>query len=186
MDEQRGIIEELTADHRRIQRLVDRIRSTASDGEERTALVEQVSMALVRHSVAEKRHLYPVVRRFVTGGEGWADRDLAEERLTEQALEALEFGEPGSEEYGGLLLSVVTRATDHVVRQEQLLFPRLQSMCPADTLRDLGPEVRPTEAAAPTRPRPPAPQSPPLVKLTSRMWGPLDRLRDILTRRGRR
>jgi hemerythrin superfamily protein len=180
-----GIIEVLTADHREIQRLFDRIRSSAPGSDERNTLVEQVGIGLVRHSVAEKEYLYPAVRRFVVDGDAWADRELSEHREIEELLSSLEAHEAVSEEFGHLLLSVITRVTEHVVEEEQLLFPRLQAACPADVLRELGTKVRDTEASAPTRPRPGAPEPAPLVKVTAQAWGPWDRLRDLVTRRGR-
>ncbi|MGV9246754.1 hemerythrin domain-containing protein [Streptomyces sp. NPDC003710] len=186
MGSRSSIIEVLTADHRKIQRLFDRIRSSAPGSGERRTLVEQVSVSLVRHSVAEKEYLYPAVRRFVVDGAAWADRELTEHRRIEELLKSLEAQESGSEEFTRLLLSVITRVTEHVVEEEQLLFPRLQAVCPADVLRDLGTKVRDTEASAPTRPRPGAPASAALVKVTAQAWGPWDRLRDLVTRRGRR
>jgi hemerythrin superfamily protein len=180
-----GIIEVLTADHRTIQRLFDRIRSSAPGSDERKTLVEQVSISLIRHSVAEKEHLYPAVRRFVVDGDTWADHELLEHRRIEELLHALEGQEGDSEDFGHLLLSVINRVTEHVVEEEQLLFPRLQAGCPADVLQELGTKVRNSEASGPTRPRPSPPESAPMVKVTAQAWGPWDRLRDLVTRRGR-
>jgi hemerythrin superfamily protein len=183
------IIGVLTADHREIQRLFDRLRSSAPVSDERSALVERASVALVRHSVAEKEYLYPAVCRFVPDGDAWTDQGLAEHREIEELLESLEAreaAEPGGEESGRLLLAVITRVTRHLVEEEQILFPRLQALCPADVLKELGRKARDAEASAPTRPRPDAPGSAPLTKAASRVWGPWDRIRDLLTRRGRR
>ena len=167
-----------------MQRLFDRTRSAAPGSDERKALLEQVSASMVRHSVTEKEHLYPVVRRFVVDGDTWADRELTKHREIEDTLHALEPQEPDSEEFGRLLLSLIERITEHVVEQEQLLFPRLQAMCPADQLNDLGVEARKTRALAPTRPRPAAPESASATKFIAQVTGPWDRLRDRLTGRG--
>ncbi|MGW5663990.1 hemerythrin domain-containing protein [Streptomyces sp. NPDC003758] len=186
MPSRSGIIEVLTADHREIQRLFGRIRSSPPGSEERKILVEQVSSSLVRHSVTEKEYLYPAMRRYVTDGDTWADRELTEHREIEGLLNSLEAQEADSAEFGHLLLSVITRVTEHVVEEEQLIFPRLQAVCPADVLQELGARARDTEASAPTRPRPGAPESAPMTKVTAQVWGPWDRLRDLVTRRGRR
>ncbi|MER6983100.1 hemerythrin domain-containing protein [Streptomyces carpinensis] len=182
----RGIVEELTEDHRQVRSLFDGIRSARPGSAERLALVERAGRALVRHATAERVHLYPAVRRFLPDGDGWVERELREHQEIEELLKALEEADPAGEEFAHLLLSLVTRVTEHVVEEEQLLFPRLQALCPADVLRDLGAKVRDIEATAPTRPRPGAPASAPLVRLTAQMWGPLDRIRDAATRRGRR
>lgn len=186
MGGQSGIIEALTADHRRIQRLFDRIRSSAPGSDERRTLVEQVGIGLLRHSVAEKEYLHPAVRRYVADGDSWADRALAGHREIEELLSSLEAREADSEEFGHLLLSLIARVSQHIVEEEQLLFPRLQAMCPADVLRELGAKARETEACAPTRPRPGAPGSASMTKVTAQAWGPWDRFRDLVTRRGRR
>jgi len=183
---QSGIVKVLTADHREIQRLFDRMRASAPGGAERKALVEQVSSALVRHFVAEREHLYPVVRRYLPDGDAQADRGVGEHHEIERLLVSLEAQEAGSEEFGHLLLRVVARVTRHIVEEEQLLFPRLQAVCPADVLLELGGRAREAEASAPTRPRPGAPGSAPLTKAAAQCRGPWDRFRDLVTRRGRR
>ncbi|MEU0601017.1 hemerythrin domain-containing protein [Streptomyces sp. NPDC006393] len=186
MDGRGGIVEELTEDHRRVRSLFDGIRAARPGSGERLALVERAARELVRHATAERAHLYPAVRRFLPDGDGWAEGELGELRRIEELLKALEAADPAGEEFVELLLSLITRVTRHVVEEEQLLFPRLQALCPADVLRDLGASVRDTRAAAPTRPRPAAPASAPLVRLTTQLWGPLDRIRDAATRRTHR
>ncbi|MDQ0809228.1 hemerythrin superfamily protein [Streptomyces sp. B3I7] len=181
-----GIIEELTADHREVQRLLDRVRCAPPGGAERKTLVERAAIVLVRHTVAEKEYLYPAVRRYVLDGDGWADRALAGHRALAEILADLEEREPGDEGFGRLLPPLVTEVTRHVVEAEQRLFPRLMAVCPEEELRRLGARVREVEPKAPTRPRPGAPQAAPLVKAAARVWGPWDRLRDVWTRRGRR
>ncbi|MFE1972517.1 hemerythrin domain-containing protein, partial [Streptomyces hygroscopicus] len=106
MDSGSGVIEVLTADHRKFQRLFDRIRSSAPGSDERKSHVEQLSISLVRHSVAERAYLYPAVRRYLPDGGIWADRLLSEQRCIEKLLNSLEAQEVKSEEFGDLLLSV--------------------------------------------------------------------------------
>ncbi|MGW0080068.1 hemerythrin domain-containing protein [Streptomyces sp. NPDC003393] len=185
MDSRGGIVEELTEDHTRIRSLFDGIRAAPSGSAERLALVERAARELVRHATAVRAHLYPAVRRFLPDGDGRVEGELRELRHIEELLKALEGADPAGEEFVELLLSLITRVTRHIVEAEQLLFPRLQALCPADVLRDLGAKVRETRAAAPTRPRPAAPASAPLVRLTTQLWGPLDRIRDAATRRAR-
>ncbi|WP_432138143.1 hemerythrin domain-containing protein [Streptomyces sp. bgisy154] len=185
MDGHSGLIDELAADHQRMQRLFDRIRAAPRDGDGRKALLEQLSTAMARHSVVTREHLFPVVRRYVLDGDDWADRDLDRQGRIAETLRALEDLEAGEERFGTLLLSLIEQVTDHVVEEEQLLFPRLRAMCPADVLDGLGPKARETRPLAPTRPRPAAPRSATGTKLMARVAGPWDRLRDRITGRGR-
>ncbi|MEU5085301.1 hemerythrin domain-containing protein [Streptomyces sp. NPDC021356] len=186
MDSRSGIVDQLTRDHQRIRGLFDRIRSARPGSGERSALVERACAELVRHTVVEKAYLYPAVRRYLPDGDRWAERELSAHQELEELLVDLEAAAPDGEEFGQLLLTVVTRTTEHIVEEEQLLFPRLQALCPAEALRELGAKARTAAASAPTRPRPAAPDAAPLVKLTAQVWGPLDRLRDLASRRGRR
>ncbi|MEW2619196.1 hemerythrin domain-containing protein [Streptomyces sp. NPDC048106] len=178
-----GIIEQLAADHRRIQNLLDRVRSAPPGSDERTSLVEQAGSRLVSHLVAERERLYPLVHRYVVDGDAGVNELLAVDEDIQRTLKALEAAPAGSERYARLLLCLVSGVTEHVVGMEQRLFPRLQAMSPVAVLRDAGAGTRHAEAVGPTRPRPDAPSSPALTKLTSAVWGPLDRLRDRLERR---
>ncbi|MEU0400578.1 hemerythrin domain-containing protein [Streptomyces sp. NPDC006197] len=181
-----GIVGELSADHQGIQQLVDQVRAAPPGSAERASLVEQLSGRLVGHLVTERAHLLPLVRRHVADGDEWVNRFHAEDRELQQTLATLRDTAPHGERYMALLLSVVTAVTRHVVEMEQLLFPRLQATAPATALRDAAAEARETAAVAPTRPRPCAPGSPALTKLSASFWGPWDRFRDRLTHRGRR
>ncbi|ANH94883.1 MULTISPECIES: hemerythrin domain-containing protein [unclassified Streptomyces] len=183
MDRRSGIVEELTRDHARVQHLFDRIRAAPPGSPERTALVERAAAELVRNGVAEKAHLYPAVRRFLPDGERRAAHGLRRLRETEELLVRLAAAH--GEDATRLLVALVTQVGERFVEEQQELFPRLQALCPAEVLRDLGTRARAAAASAPTRPRPAAPDAAPLVKVTARVWGPLDRLRDLATRRGR-
>ncbi|MFB8000447.1 hemerythrin domain-containing protein [Streptomyces sp. NPDC056002] len=180
------VIQELTADHRKVQGLFDRIRSAEPGGDTRGVLVEQAGIELVRHAVVEKEYLYPAVRDHVADGALWASRELAEHADIEEILQSLQDQEPGQADYDQLVLSLVTRVTDHMREEEQLLFPRLQAVCPADLLEQLGEKVRHAKKTAPTRPRQHFPDSPLVNKLVAPELGMIDRLRDFLTGRGGR
>ncbi|MFH8217895.1 hemerythrin domain-containing protein [Streptomyces sp. NPDC018057] len=184
MDRRSGIVEELTRDHGRVQHLFDRVRAAPPGGAERAALVERAAAELVRNGVAEKAHLYPAVRRYLPDGERRAAHGLRRLRETEELLVRLAAA-PRGEDATRLLVALVTQVGERFTEEQQELFPRLQALCPAEVLRDLGTRARAAAASAPTRPRPAAPDAAPLVKVTARVWGPLDRLRDLATRRGR-
>ncbi|MEE4419343.1 hemerythrin domain-containing protein [Streptomyces bugieae] len=179
------VIEELTADHRAVQRLFDRIRAAAPGSAARKALVEQVSAALVRHFVVEKAYLYPAVRDYVADGRRWAEKELSDHGHIEELLHELEQRESQDEDFTALVLALSTRVTGHLLDEEQRLFPRLQATCPAHTRRELGEKVRRARNGAPTHPRPHAPDSALATRAVSPGLGLLDGVRDFLTRRGR-
>ncbi|MFF4159266.1 hemerythrin domain-containing protein [Streptomyces sp. NPDC001678] len=180
------LIGELTADHLKAQRLFERVRAAAPGSAERKELTERATVELVRHGALEKEHLYPVVRERLPGGAEWERRGLADHAGIERVLEELERREPAEKEFDRLLLVLVDRVTAHALEQEQRLFPRTQAVCPAELLRELGGKVRAGRAAAPTRPRQsPAPRTEPAARPPVPGTGLLDRVRDLLTGRGR-
>lgn len=180
------LIGELTADHVKVQRLFERVRAAAPGSAQRKELTERATNELVRHGALEKEHLYPAVREHLPGGAEWEGRERAEHAAIEGVLEELERREPTEEEFDRLLLVLVDRVTAHVLEEEQRLFPRMQAVCPAGLLRELGGKVRAGRDMAPTRPRPPAPRTEPAVRPLLPGTGLLDRVRDFLTGRGRR
>ncbi|MFF6998897.1 hemerythrin domain-containing protein [Streptomyces sp. NPDC008313] len=179
------VIQELTSDHREVQALFDRFRAAAPGSAERADLVDRLTIELVRHSVAEKEYLYPAVRDHVADGDRWADKELAEHQEVEELLRDLAGREADAEDFDELVLSLVVQVTAHAREEEQLLFPRLQAVCPAGILDELGEKVRQAKRTAPTRARPRLPDSPLVNKALAPRVGLLDRLRDVLTRRGR-
>ncbi|MEW2636288.1 hemerythrin domain-containing protein [Streptomyces sp. NPDC048389] len=186
MGHEADIIQELTADHRAVQRLFDRVRAAAPGSHARKQLVEQATIELVRHSTVEKEYLYPAVRKHVVDGDQWADKELADHAEVEKVLQALDGLAPDDDRFVPLTLSLMTLVTDHVRDEEQRLFPRLQALCPADLLRHLGEQVRTAGKATPTRPRPHALDSPRANKVTAPPLSMWDSLRDALSGRGRR
>ncbi|MEU2716310.1 hemerythrin domain-containing protein [Streptomyces sp. NPDC007205] len=103
-----GIIEQLAADHRGIQNLLDRVRSAPPGSDERTSLVEQASCRLVSHLVAEKERLYPLVHRYVVDGDKRVNALLAVDEDIQRTLESLEAVPARSERYVHLLLCLVS------------------------------------------------------------------------------
>ncbi|WP_175412496.1 hemerythrin domain-containing protein [Streptomyces sp. TRM64462] len=179
-----NVIQELTTDHREVDRLFEQIQS-APGGDRKRQLADQLTMELVRHSVAEEEYLYPAVRRHVDDGDDIADKEIADHSEVERMLKELEASEPGDGRFDRLISELKTAVTAHVDDEENRLFPLLADSCPAETLDKLGDKVRSAKKTAPTRPHPAAPDTPPANKLLAPGAGMVDRLRDMLTGRGR-
>ncbi|GAA4586674.1 hypothetical protein GCM10023107_03380 [Actinoplanes octamycinicus] len=127
---------------------------------------------LSRHLSAEEQYLYPAIREAVPDGDRIADRELAEDR----ALLELMRDDTARDE--------LTRAIHrHVEADETELFPLLEQMVPADDMIRLGNRVETAEEAAPTRPHPHTPATPPWNKVVDPLLGAIDKLRDVATGR---
>ncbi|KUJ68271.1 hemerythrin [Streptomyces albus subsp. albus] len=180
-----NVIQELTADHREVEELFARIEAMPAGSQERRQLADQLTMELVRHSVAEEEYLYPAVRRNVDDGDDMADKEIADHSEVERMLKQLEGRDPGDSRFDTLISQLKSSVTAHVSDEENRLFPLLADACSAQHLDELGERVRRAKQTAPTRPHPSAPDTPPANKLLAPGAGMVDRVRDMLTGRGR-
>jgi hemerythrin superfamily protein len=177
-----NVIAELLADHREVEGLFAEYAEVASDDHaRRREVVDEFTIELVRHSVAEEQYLYPAVREHVPGGDAMADEEMADHQKVEQLLKSLEQAKPADPEFDDLVRKVTDEVSAHVKDEEDRLFPELVEACPPDYLFELGDKVRAAKASAPTRPHPEAPDN----KLATVATGLVDRIRDLLTGRGR-
>ncbi|MDT9682690.1 hemerythrin domain-containing protein [Streptomyces sp. TRM76323] len=179
------VITELTTDHREVEELFARIEGLAPGDPERKRLADQVTMELVRHSVAEEEYLYPAVREHLSGGDALADKELEDHASAERTMKELEGCEADDTRFDVLVAQLMAEIREHVADEEANLLPRLREACSQEELDELGDKVRRAKKTAPTRPHPAAPDKPPANKLLAPGTGMVDRLRDALTGRGK-
>lgn len=184
---QRDVIEVLTHDHREVERMFAELEAlhgieTHEARQRRKDLTDQVTIELVRHSVAEEADVYPAVKKKVSESEAeHAKEEHAEAERTMKRLEGLKPDEPEFEAQLALLMHEVR---EHVAEEESEMFPHMRSVFTEEELVDLGRKVESTKKIAPTRPHPSAPDEPPGDKLLGPVTSLLDRMRDAVTRRG--
>ncbi|MEY9484537.1 hemerythrin superfamily protein [Streptomyces calvus] len=180
-----NVIDELVTDHREVEELFGKIEELPPGHADRKVYADQVTMELVRHSVAEEAYLYPAVREHVPDGDALADRELEDHATAERTMKDLEACDAGDPEFDRLIGSLMSEIREHIADEEQNLFPRLRAACSAETLDQLGEKVRQAKKTAPTRPHPAAPDKPPANKLLAPGAGMVDRLRDAMSGRGK-
>ncbi|MEW2625859.1 hemerythrin domain-containing protein [Streptomyces sp. NPDC048106] len=180
-----NVVQELTTDHREVEQLFGRIEALPPGSPERRELADEVTIELVRHSVAEEAYLYPAVRKHVDGGEALADKELEDHAQAEQIMKDLEGLPADDPRFDTLMARLVSEIRSHLTDEEGNLFPKLEAACSAEALMDLGDKVRRAKKTAPTRPHPSAPDTPPANKLLAPGAGLVDRLRDALSGRGK-
>ncbi|MFE2070427.1 hemerythrin domain-containing protein [Streptomyces sp. NPDC059467] len=178
-------LEELMTDHREVEEMFARIQEMAAGGQELRDLVDDLTIELVRHSVAEEQYLYPAVREHIDGGDRIADKEIADHGRVEKLLKQLEGTDTEDPKMSPLLQQLMDEVAAHVQDEENNLFPMLRRSCSPDTLNDLGDKVRRAKSMAPTRPHPSAPDTPPANKLLAPGVGLVDRARDFITGRGK-
>ncbi|MFE1404522.1 hemerythrin domain-containing protein [Streptomyces sp. NPDC058770] len=171
------VIEELTADHREMDDLFDRIEALPPGSPERRRLLDQLTIEMVRHSVAEEQHLYPAVREHIPRGDALADKEAADHGRVEQLLKDLEGMDADEPEFVHLFAKLRTEVRAHVQDEEDNLFAQLRAACGPELLDLLGQEARLSKESAPTRPHPGARSSPLASKILSPGLGLVDRAR---------
>jgi len=186
-DQQRDVIEVLEHDHREVEQMfaeLESLRGAATDEAKarRKDITEQVTIELVRHSVAEEVLVYPEVDRKVSAEEAeHAREEHAEAEETLQRLEKLDADDPAFDDE---LVTLMAEIRHHIEDEEGEMFAHMREVIDAEELRKLGARVEAFKKVAPTRPHPNVPNTP-LPRIAAGPAASLfDRMRDLATGRG--
>ncbi len=186
-EEQRDVIEVLEHDHREVEQMFRELESLRGASTEearsrRKELADQVTIELVRHSVAEEVLVYPQVEDKVSSEE--AEHARKEHAQAEETLHTLEKLDPDDPAFDDELATLMEEIRHHISDEEDQMFAHMRQAIDADDLRKLGTRVEAFKKVAPTRPQPNVPNEA-LPRLAA---GPaaslLDRMRDLATGRG--
>src|SRR5918911_1257548 len=186
-DEQRDVIEVLEHDHREVEEMFRELESlrgasTEEAKERRKAVTEQVTIELVRHSVAEEVLVYPKVADKISGDEAKHARE--EHAEAEETMARLEKLDPGDPAFDQELSTLMEEIRHHIKDEEGEMFAHMRQTFSADELRKMGSRVEAFKKVAPTRPHPNVPNTP-LPRLAAGPAASLfDRMRDLATGRG--
>ena len=186
-DEQRDVIEVLEHDHREVEEMFAELEtlrgaSTEEARQRRKDLTDQVTIELVRHSVAEEVLVYPQVDKKI--GKDEADHARKEHAEAEETLKRLEKLDADDPAFDDELATLMGEIRHHIEDEEGEMFAQMRQVMEYDELRKLGARVEAFKKVAPTRPHPNVPNTP----LARTAAGPaaslLDRMRDLATGRG--
>ena len=186
-DEQRDVIEVLEHDHREVEQMFAELESLRGASTEeaqsrRKDVADQVTIELVRHSVAEEVLVYPQVEKKVSAEEvEHARKEHAEAEETLHRLEKLDADDPAFDDE---LATLIGEIRHHIEDEEGQMFAHMREVIDEDELRKLGGRVEAFKKVAPTRPHPNVPNE----ALPRMAAGPaaslFDRMRDLATGRG--
>jgi len=156
--------------------------STDEQKQRRKDLADQVTIELVRHSVAEEVLVYPQVEDKVSAEEvEHARKEHAEAEETLQRLEKLDADDPAFDDELATLMGEIRH---HIEDEEGEMFAHMRRVMDPEELRKLGGRVEAFKKVAPTRPHPNVPNT----ALARTAAGPaaslFDRMRDLATGRG--
>src|SRR5215210_4137366 len=139
-DQQRDVIEILEHDHREVEEMFAELESlrgasTEEAKERRKAVTEQVTIELVRHSVAEEVLVYPKVEDKVSAEE--VEHARKEHAEAEETLQRLEKLDPDDEPFDDELATLMAEIRHHIEDEEGEMFAHMRQVLGADELRDL-------------------------------------------------
>ncbi|MGW3009193.1 hemerythrin domain-containing protein [Streptomyces sp. NPDC001219] len=183
MEHDGDVVAELIADHREVEELFARFDQAPPGSEDRKRLVDALTIALVRHSVAQEQYLYPAVRKHLDGGHALADKALAGYARIEHLLNELQRREALDEDFEYLVRRLRTEVGAHVDDEENNLYLQVRSNVDAAVLQELGDKIRRSKKTAPTRPHLAAPDAQPAGEALAPGLELAGRVRDYRTGR---
>jgi hemerythrin-like domain-containing protein len=187
-DTQRDVVDLLSADHREIDSIFQELeRLTGNTGAEalkrKRELVDDATIALVKHSVAEETQVYPRVESTIDKEE--AEHSKEEHAEAEETMKRLERLDPDVPEFDAAVAELIREIRHHVEHEESRMFTELRATFSHDELVDMAKKVEAVKKIAPTRPHPMTPNDAAVRLAVGPVASMLDHLRDAVTGRGR-
>lgn len=176
------VVDILTTDHQDMVNLIGEIKRSP-DAVQRRDLTDMLIAEVMRHSVAEEMHVYPVMEKQLPNGEEEVEHDKQEHDEIVQVMKQLEDGDAAAPDFLDKINELEQKLRHHADDEESDQFPKLRSHIPGDELVEMGRRVENAKQLAPTRPHPSAPHSELFHKSVGAGVGMIDRLRDKLSGR---
>jgi hemerythrin superfamily protein len=176
----------LKNDHQEVERLFKSFEKL-SDGaaKRRKQTVDKVIEALSKHAAIEEQVFYPEVRKHVRDVTDDILEALEEHHIVKWTLSELEDMEPSDERFGAKVTVLMESVRHHVKEEERELFPKVRKALSRAELNELGSRLETAKAAAPSRPHPRTPDTPPGNIVAQALTAPIDaasKLQDVASR----
>jgi hemerythrin-like domain-containing protein len=187
-DTQRDVVDVLTEDHREFDRIfteLERLRGRMEPDvlTRKRELVDEVTIGLVKHSVAEETQVYPRVEKQVDKGE--AEHSKEEHAEAEETMKRLERMDPADPGFDDAVAELIREIRHHVEHEESRMFTELRATFSRDELVKMAQQVETVKKIAPTRAHPMTPNEPGIRMAVGPVASLLDHLRDAVSGRGK-
>jgi hemerythrin-like domain-containing protein len=185
---QRDVVDLLSADHREFERIFGELEQLAGrSGEDilkrKRELVDEVTIGLVKHSVAEETQVYPRVEKQIDKDE--AEHSKEEHAEAEETMKRLERLNPDDPEFDGAVAELIREIRHHVEHEESRMFTELRAQFTREELVEMAGQVEMVKKIAPTRAHPMTPNEAGVRLAVGPVASLLDHLRDAVSGRGR-
>ena len=182
------VVDLLSADHREFDRLFRELealfgRTGEDDLRRKRELVDEVTIGIVKHSVAEETQVYPRVEAELDRDE--AERSKHEHGEAEETMKRLERMDPGDPAFDGEVATLAREIRGHVEHEEGRMFAELRARFSHDELVAMAGQVETVKKLAPTRPHPMTPNEAGVRLAVGPLASLIDHLRDAVSGRGK-
>ena len=187
-DTERDVVDILTADHREFDRIFTELeglrgRSEPDVLQRKRDLVDEVTIGIVKHSVAEETQVYPRVEKQVDKEEAeHSKEEHAEAEETMKRLERMDADDPG---FDDAVQELINEIRHHVEHEESRMFTELRASFTREQLVEMAGQVEAIKKIAPTRAHPMTPNEPGVRLAVGPVASLLDHLRDAVSGRGK-
>jgi hemerythrin-like domain-containing protein len=187
-DTQRDVVDLLSADHREFDAIFTQLESLMGRGgpddlRRKRELVDEVTIGLVKHSVAEETQVYPKVEKQVDAEE--AEHHKHEHAAAEETMKRLERMDPDDERFDVEVQTLIREIRHHVEHEESRMFAELRRTFSPAELVEMAEKVEGVKKMAPTRPHPMTPNDSAVRTVAGPVASLLDHLRDAVSGRGK-
>ncbi len=171
----------LVDDHREVEALFTKFEGLGERAHKsREAVVGKMIAALSMHASIEETVFYPEVRLRVTGVNGEVLEALEEHHIVKWTLSELESMRSEDERYEAKVTVLMESVRHHVKEEERDLFPQVRKALSRAELEELGRRLTAAKKAAPTRPHPRSPDTPPSNIVAAALTAPLDAAANVV------
>jgi hemerythrin superfamily protein len=185
---QPDVVDLLSADHREFDRIFTQLEGLRGATDEASVkrkreLVDEVTIGLVKHSVAEETQVYPEVEKKIDKGEAeHSKEEHAEAEETMKRLERMDADDPG---FDDAVAELIQEIRHHVQEEEGRMFTELRASFTREELVSMAEKVESIKKIAPTRAHPMTPNDAGVRLAVGPVASLLDHLRDAVSGRGK-
>ena len=184
----------LGQDHAEVKQMLDKLENgptrmggaSTAQLHDRKQLAQALIIAESKHEAVEEEFFWPVVRDLSGDGAELARQGTLQEQDAKIALDRLDEADPADDEFEVLVTAAIRDGRAHIAFEEERVWPRLREVLNSAGAEHLGEQLMRGKDTAPTRPHPQVPPRPGVLKATGPVAAIVDRLRDIVTGRGKK
>lgn len=171
----------LKSDHKTVEALFRRFEQAGRNAKKlKRKLADQMIRELAIHAVIEEQVFYPAVRNKAAKLEDEVLEALEEHHVAKWLLKELENLPPDAERFEAKVKVLIENVRTHVKEEERGLFPQVRKAFTPAELKEMAEALTLAKKAAPTRPHPRAPDTPPGNLVAGTVSSLLDMGRDAV------